>query len=142
MMGEVIERQYDEIEIGETASVTKTITAELVRAFAEVSEDVNPMHLDADFAAGTVFGEPVAHGMLGASLISAVIGTRLPGPNSIYLGQELRFVAPVRYGDTLTATCEVVHKRDDKPILRLRTTVTNQEGQVVTEGEAVVKKPR
>ena len=97
---------------------------------------------DADFAAGTVFGEPVAHGMLGASLISAVIGTRLPGPNSIYLGQQLRFVAPVRYGDTLTATCEVVHKRQDKPILKLRTTVTNQDGVVVTEGEAVVKKPR
>ena len=107
-MREVVERPFDDIEIGESASVTKTITAELVRAFAEVSEDVNPMHLDADFAAGTVFGEPVAHGMLGASLISAVIGTRLPGPNSIYLGQQLRFVAPVRYGDTLTATCEVV----------------------------------
>jgi 3-hydroxybutyryl-CoA dehydratase len=141
-MGDVIERQYDEILIGETAFVTKTITAELVRAFAEVSEDVNPMHLDPDFAAGTVFGEPVAHGMLGASLISAVIGTRLPGPNSIYLGQELRFVAPTRYGDTLTATCEVVHKREDKPILRLRTTVTDQDGRVVTEGVAVVKKPR
>ena len=138
----VVERPYDEIAIGETASVSKTITAEVVRAFAEVSEDVNPMHLDAEFAAGTVFGEPVAHGMIGASLISAVIGTRLPGPNSIYLGQELRFVAPVRYGDTLTATCEVVHKRQDKPILRLRTTVTNQDGLVVTEGEAVVKKPR
>ncbi len=141
-MREVVERPFDDIEIGESASVTKTITAELVRAFAEVSEDVNPMHLDADFAAGTVFGEPVAHGMLGASLISAVIGTRLPGPNSIYLGQQLRFVAPVRYGDTLTATCEVVHKRQDKPILKLRTTVTNQDGVVVTEGEAVVKKPR
>lgn len=138
----VVERPYDDITVGETASVTKTITAEVVRAFAEVSEDVNPMHLDADFAADTVFGEPVAHGMLGASLISAVIGTRLPGPNSIYLGQELRFVAPVRYGDTLTATCEVVHKREDKPILRLRTIVTNQDGVVVTEGAAVVKKPR
>ncbi len=138
----VIERPYDDIAIGETASVTKTITSELVRAFAEVSDDVNPMHLDPEFAAGTVFREPVAHGMLGASLISAVIGTRLPGPNSIYLGQELRFVAPVRYGDTLTATCEVIEKREDKPILRLRTTVTNQEGEVVTEGEAVVKKPR
>lgn len=137
-----VERAYDEIVIGESASITKTITAELVWAFAQVSEDVNPMHLDAEFAAGAAFGEPVAHGMLGASLISAVIGTRLPGPHSIYLGQELRFVAPVRYGDTLTATCEVVHKREDKPILRLRTTVTNQDGVVVTEGEAVVKKPR
>ena len=138
----LVERPYDDIELGESASITKTITAELVCAFAEISEDVNPMHLDAEFAAGTPFGEPVAHGMLGAGLISAVIGTRLPGPHSIYLGQELRFLAPVRYGDTLTATCQVVHKRDDKPILRLRTTVTNQEDTVVIDGEAVVKKPR
>ena len=136
----VEDRAYEEIQIGDRASVTRTITEEDVQAFAALSGDVNPLHVDAAYAATTPFGQRVAHGMLAASLISTVVGTRLPGLGAVYLGQELRFVAPTRLGDTLTATGEVIHKREDKPILRLRTTVTRDDGTVVVEGEAVVKK--
>jgi len=136
----VEDRSYDTIQVGDTASVTKTITEADVQAFAVLSGDDNPLHLDADYAAGTPFGERIAHGMIAASLISAVVGTRLPGLGAVYLGQQLRFVAPTRLGDTLTATGEVLVKRDDKPILTLRTTVTREDGTVVVEGEAVVKK--
>jgi len=136
----VEDRAYEEIRIGDRASVTRTITEEDVAAFAELSGDVNPLHVDAEYAASTPFGQRVAHGMLAASLISTVVGTRLPGLGAVYLGQELRFVAPTRLGDTLTATGEVIHKREDKPILRLRTTVARDDGTIVVEGEAVVKK--
>lgn len=136
----VEDRAYEEIRVGDTASVTRTITAADVEAFAALSGDVNPLHLDEEYAATTPFGQRVAHGMLAASLISTVVGTRLPGLGAVYLGQELRFVAPTRLGDTLTAAGEVIAKRDDKPILRLRTTVTRDDGTVVVEGEAVVKK--
>ncbi len=133
---------FDDIRVGQRARHTALITDAEVRAFAALSGDVNPVHLDPAFAATTPFGERIAHGMLGASLISTVVGTRLPGRNAIYLGQDLRFMAPIRLGDELTAECEVIHKRHDKPILRLRTTVTNQDGDVVIDGEAVVKKER
>jgi 3-hydroxybutyryl-CoA dehydratase len=87
-----------------------------------------------------MFGERIAHGMLIAGMISAVLGTELPGPNSIYLGQDLRFTAPVKIGDTVTVVVTVTEKRDDKRIIKLRTTVSNQRGEVVVEGGAVVKK--
>ena len=134
------DRPYEQIRVGDRASFTRTITAELVDAFAEVTGDVNPVHVDTEFAATTPFGERIAHGMLAASLLSTVIGTRLPGVNAVYLGQDLRFVAPTRIGDTLTAECEVIARRDDKPVFTLRTTVTRDDGVVVVEGQAVVKK--
>jgi len=134
------DRPYEDIQVGDRATFTRTVTAERVDAFAEVSGDVNPVHVDADFAATTSFGERIAHGMYAAALVSTVIGTRLPGVNAVYLGQEMRFTAPTRIGDTLTAECEVLEKRADKPILRLRTTVTRQDGVAVLQGEAVVKK--
>lgn len=137
---QVLDLRYDDIQVGDRASFTRTITADRVDAFAEVSGDVNPVHVDAEFAATTSFGERIAHGMLAAALVSTVIGTRLPGVNAVYLGQEMRFTAPTRIGDTLTAECEVLEKRHDKPILRLRTTVTRQDGVAVLQGEAVVKK--
>jgi 3-hydroxybutyryl-CoA dehydratase len=135
-------RPYDDIAIGEKAAFSKTITEADVMTFAALSGDVNPVHVDPDFARNTAFGRQIAHGMLAASLISTVIGTQLPGINSIYLGQELKFTAPVFFGDTLTAEVEVVEKRDDKPVMKLRTTVTKQDGTVVVEGVAVIKKPR
>jgi len=138
--GPVLDRPYDQIRVGDRASFTRTITPERVDAFARVTGDVNPVHVDDEFAATTPFGERIAHGMLAASLLSTVIGTRLPGVNAVYLGQDLRFVAPTRLGDTLTAECEVIDRREDKPILTLRTTVTRQDGVVVVEGQAVVKK--
>lgn len=134
------ELAYDEIKAGDEASLSLTITEAHVVAYAGITGDVNPVHVDAEFARQTMFGERIAHGMLVAGLISAVLGTQLPGPNSIYLGQELKFTAPVKLGDTVTATVAVTEKRDDKQIIKLRTTVSNQRGQVVIDGAAVVKK--
>lgn len=134
------ELAYDEIKTGDEASLSLTITEAHVVAYAGITGDVNPVHLDAEFARQSMFGERIAHGMLVAGLISAVLGTQLPGPNSIYLGQELRFTAPVKLGDTVTATVAVTEKRDDKQIIKLRTTVSNQRGEMVIDGTAVVKK--
>ncbi len=90
--------------------------------FAGVTGDMNPIHVDAEYAKQSMFGERIAHGMLIAGLISAVLGTQLPGPNSIYLGQDLKFVAPVKIGDTIKVMVTVTEKRDDKRIIKLRTT--------------------
>ena len=106
------------------------------------SGDHNPVHLDEAYAAKTRFGHPIAHGMLVAGLISAVLGTELPGPGSIYLSQTLHFRAPVYIGDQVTATVEVVAIRPDKPIVTMKTVCTNQSGQIVLEGEAVLLLPQ
>ena len=134
------ELAYAEIKTGDEASLSLTITEAHVVMYAGITGDLNPVHLDAESARESMFGERIAHGMLVAGLISAVLGTRLPGPNSIYLGQDLRFTAPVRLGDTVTATVAVTEKRDDKRIIKLRTTVSNQRGEVVIDGTATVKK--
>lgn len=123
---------------GDTASISKTIRDDDIRKFADASGDHNPLHLDDEFASQTRFGRRIAHGMLSASLISAVIARDLPGQGSIYLGQSIRFIAPVFPGDTVTATVTVISVREDKPILTLRTVCTNQRGEVVIEGEASV----
>ena len=136
----MVDLAYDEIKIGAEASLTKTITDAQIVDFANLTGDTNPVHLDADYAAKSMFGERIAHGMLVAGLISAVLGTKLPGPNSIYLGQDLRFTAPVKIGDTVTVTVTVTEKRDDKRIIKLQTTVSNQRGEVVIDGNAVIKK--
>jgi len=134
----VIERPYGDIEVGETASVTKTVTeADLVN-FAGIIGDFNPVHLNAEYAKTTMFGERIAHGMLTASFISTVIGTCLPGINALYLSQEIKFVKPVRIGDTITAFGEVIEKQDAKQRMTLKTVVTNQRGEVVVDGKAVV----
>ena len=124
------------LRVGDRAELSKTITDEMVRDFARVSSDTNPLHVDEEFARSTRFGGRIVHGMLGASLISAVIGTRLGGP--IYLSQTLRFVKPVRIGDTLTATAVVTSIREDKNIVTLYTTVTDESGAEVIVGEAVI----
>jgi 3-hydroxybutyryl-CoA dehydratase len=134
------ELAYGEIKVGDAASLSLRITEAHIVAYAGITGDVNPVHVDAEFAKQTMFGERIAHGMLVAGLISAVLGTQLPGPNSIYLGQELRFRAPVKIGDTVTAVVTVTEKRDDKRIVKLQTTVSNQRGEVVIDGTAVVKK--
>src|SRR6185295_8270309 len=114
------------LKVGDTAWLTRTVTDADIRAFAELSPDHNPIHLDDDYAATTRFGRRIAHGMFGASLISAVIGNDLPGTGSIYLSQTLKFLAPVFVGDTLTARVVVAKVRDDKPIVTLETTCVNQ----------------
>jgi 3-hydroxybutyryl-CoA dehydratase len=129
------------LELGITAQRTHVISDETIRAFAQASGDTNPVHLDDAYAATTPFGRRIAHGMLSAGIISAVLGNDLPGPGTIYLGQELKFKAPVYIGDIITATVELVKYRDDKRIAPFRTTCTNQDGVVVVEGEAVVIAP-
>lgn len=124
--------------LGASASLDKTVTEADVVAFAAVSLDANPVHLDEAYAATTRFGGRIAHGMLAASLVSAVLGTRLPGPGTIYLSQTLAFKGPVRLGDTITATVTVKAIKDGKPIVTLDTIVANQRGEVVLSGEAVV----
>jgi 3-hydroxybutyryl-CoA dehydratase len=123
---------------GDSGSFSKTITDEDIQKFADVSGDHNPLHLEDEFAKQTRFGRRIAHGMLGASLISAVIANQLPGQGSIYLGQTLQFVAPVFPGDIVTASVTVISVREDKPILRLETVCTNQLGEMVIKGEATV----
>lgn len=125
-------------EVGASASLTKTVSEEDIARFGEVSLDTNPVHFDEAFAARTRFGGRIAHGMLAASLVSAVLGTKLPGPGTIYLGQSLSFRGPVRIGDAITATVTVKARKDAKPIVVLETVVTNQRGEVVLTGEATV----
>ncbi len=135
-------RTYDQIEVGETASLERAVTESDIELFALVSGDVNPAHLDAEFAAKDIFGKPVAHGMWTASLVSAVLGTTLPGPGCIYLGQTIAFTKPVFPGDTVTATATVLEKQDKKRLVRLETICTNQDGETVLKGEATVIAPK
>jgi len=123
---------------GDKASRTTTITDDMIRLFADLTGDTNPVHLDDTYAAGTRFGRRIAHGMIAAGLISAALANDLPGPGSVYLSQTLQFKAPVYPGDTITTTVEVKHVRPDKPIVTLATACTNQNNVVVLEGEAVV----
>ncbi|MBP2656924.1 MAG: phaJ 2 [Firmicutes bacterium] len=132
--------KYSTVKIGDKASMTKTVTEYDVYTFAGLSGDFNPVHVNAEFAKNTIFKERIAHGVLSASFISAVIGTALPGANTIYLGQELAFKAPVKIGDTVTATVEVIEKIVSKNRLVLNTIATNQNGVVVIEGKATVMK--
>ena len=126
-----------QIQIGDQARLTRTITDEMVVAFADLVGDHNPVHLDEAFAATTRFGHRIAHGMLVAGLVSTVLASDLPGPGVVYLSQTLQFKAPVYLGDTITVTVEVVKVREDKPIVTLATVWTNQDGATVIEGEAV-----
>jgi len=132
---------YDEIFLGQTARYTKTVDELAIKLFAVVSGDVNPVHLDAEFAAGTAFKQRIAHGMSTAGFISAAIAMELPGPGSIYLGQDLSFRAPVFLGDSITVNLEVVEKIDDKKFVSISTICTNQHGKVVVKGKALVLPP-
>ncbi|HEX9333007.1 MAG TPA: MaoC family dehydratase [Anaerolineales bacterium] len=123
---------------GDKASRTTIITDEMIRAFAGLTGDTNPVHLDDAYAMGTRFGRRIAHGMIAAGLISATLANDLPGPGTVYLSQTLQFKAPVYPGDTITTTVEVKSVRPDKPIVMLSTTCTNQSNVVVLDGEAVV----
>ena len=134
------ELAFADIQVGDTASLSKTVTEADIVNFAGVTGDSNPVHVDAEYASDSMFGERIAHGMLAAGYISAVLGMQLPGPNTLYLGQTLEFKLPVKIGDTVTVTVTVAEKRDEKRILKLDTTVTNQRDEVVVTGGAVIKK--
>ena len=125
--------------IGTQATLSRMITEDDILLFAVVSGDKNPVHLDAEYAERSLFGKRIAHGFLIGSLISAVLGNKLPGPGTIYLGQTLRFLAPIHIGDTVTVTVKVVAHREEKRIVTLHTECTNQHGTAVLSGEATVK---
>lgn len=129
---------YDQISIGDQAELSLTAQAETVEAYANLVGDTNPVHLDEEFAAKSLFRRRIAHGMLAAGLASAVLGTRLPGPGAIYLSQELEFKRPVYLGETITAKVQVVEKYDKHKKVKLRTWVDNEAGQTVLDGFAVV----
>lgn len=130
----------DEIQPGMTAETAKTITEADILMYAAVSTDTNPVHINAEAAAKSQFGQRIAHGMLSAGLISAVLGTRLPGPGTIYLGQTLRFRAPVKIGDTVVVTVTVAELIPEKSRARL-SCLCEVDGEVVLDGEALVKVP-
>ncbi len=134
-------RTYDEIEVGDTATLERRLTMEDVKLFAVMSGDVNPAHVDEDFAKSSRFQEIIAHGMWGGALISTLLGTELPGPGTIYLGQTLRFKKPVVLGDILTVTVEATEKDDEKKRIRFHCRCENQEGKTVIEGDADVLAP-
>jgi len=131
---------FAELKVGDKGSLSKTVSEYDIYAFAGITGDFNPIHVDAEFAKGTMFKERIAHGMLGAGFISAVLGTVMPGPTNVYLSQEIVFKAPVKIGDTVTATCELIEKIEAKKRLIFRTTVTNQNDVLVIDGKAVVYK--
>jgi phosphate acetyltransferase/phosphate butyryltransferase len=134
-------RTFDELQIGETATIERTVTKQDLALFAIISGDSNPQHLDADFAASTRFHGVIAHGMLGGALISAVLGTRLPGPGTVYLGQSLRFLAPVHIGDVLRIEVKVLEKEPLKRKVTLQCRCLRQDDVVVIDGQATVLAP-
>jgi len=135
-------KTIDTIQIGDSASFTKTVTECDISLYAGISGDFNSAHIDAESAKKSMFGQRIAHGMLSAGFISNVLGNQLPGPGTIYMGQELRFVKPVFIGDTVTATVTVAEKITEKNRLKLKTVVTNQRGEEVITGMATVMPPK
>ncbi|MBM7556816.1 MaoC family dehydratase [Halanaerobacter jeridensis] len=131
-----------ELEVGQQASFSKTITEADVVNYAGTTGDFNPAHVNEEFAKDTMFKGRIAHGMLGAGLISAVLGTKLPGPGAIYISQDLSFRAPVNFGDTVTATVEVVDKNEEKNRVVMKTVCTNQDDKEIIVGEAVLMPPK
>lgn len=134
----------DEIELGQTFTKSKKITKQDVENFAVTTGDMNPAHMDDQYAQQSIFKTRIAHGMLGAGLISACLGMNLPGPGTIYLGQTLKFVHPIYFNDEITAKVEVVNLIDKKKFImaELYTTVANQDGDLLIEGTATVIPPK
>lgn len=127
-----------DIKIGDSFSTERNVTDELVRSFAELSGDFNPLHLNEEFAAKTRFGRRIAHGMLSGAFISAVLGNEFKERKIVYLSQTMKFVAPVFLGDTITTTATVSNLREEKGIVFMETVCKNQSGEVTLRGEAVV----
>jgi 3-hydroxybutyryl-CoA dehydratase len=130
--------KYSDIKMGQSAEVVHTVTEKDIQVFGDLSGDYNPLHFNEDWAKTTMFGGRIAHGILTAAFISTAIGMHLPGPGTIYMSQSMRFLGPVRIGDTITARVEVVMLNDEKERVTLKTTCTNQDGKVVMDGEALV----
>ncbi len=138
MLGKTI----DQIKIGDIAEFSKTVTEADIVLFGGITGDLNPAHLDEEYARNTFFKTRIAHGMLLAGFISASIGTRLPGPGTVYVKQELSFLAPAYIGDTITARVEAAEVYPEKNRVVLKTTCTNQRGELVLDGQALVSPPK
>ena len=134
-------RTFEEINIGDTATIEKTVTKKDVQVFAIMSGDVNPAHVDDEFAQHSMFKKVIAHGIWTGSLVSAVLGTKLPGPGAIYMSQSFKFLRPVGIGDVITASVTVTAKDPEKNKVTLDCVCTNQEDKKVLTGEAVVLAP-
>ena len=127
------------LKVGDKVSLKRAFSQTEVIEYAKLTGDNNPLHVDPEFAAESSFGRPIVHGLLVSGLISALLGSKLPGEGTIYLGQELKFLAPVFVDEEIEAVVEVVDIRQDKPIVTLRTCCFNMQGEMVLEGKAVVK---
>ncbi|AAL95012.1 MaoC family dehydratase [Fusobacterium nucleatum] len=132
--------KFEDLRIGMFEEVGKTITEADVVNYAGLSLDINPIHLNNEYAKNSIFKERIVHGMLTSGLISAVLGTKLPGEGSIYLSQTLKFISPVKIGDTITAKAEIIDINPEKKIITIKTTCINQNKSIVIDGEAKVLK--
>lgn len=135
-------KTINEIKVGDTASFEKTVSETDVYLFAGITGDLNPAHINQRESEETMFKGRIAHGILGAGFISSVLGMQLPGPGTIYLSQDLKFLSPVRIGDTIKAVAEVIEVNEEKNKIKLRTYCMNQEGKIVIEGTALVMPPK
>ena len=131
--------KFSELEVGMKGTYTKQITQQDIDDFIKICQDVNPIHVDEEFSKNTPMKTKIVHGILVSSLISTVVGTKMPGPGSVWLDQNLRFLAPVRVNDTITATSEILTKIYDRQQVVVRTTCTNQNGEIVIEGVGLHK---
>ena len=138
----MIGKTIQEMKVGDIAQFSKTISETDVYLFAGITGDFNPAHVDEEYAKNTFFKSRIAHGILTAGFISTVLGTKLPGPGTIYMRQELKFLAPVRVGDTITAYAEVIEIIEEKNRVRLKTFCVNQKEATVLDGEALVSPPK
>jgi 3-hydroxybutyryl-CoA dehydratase len=135
-------KSIDELKIGDSAQISKTITEEDIKLFARATGDFNPIHLDQAYAENTMFKGRIAHGLLSVGLLSSVLGNILPGHGTIYLSQEVKFLAPVRMGDTISAKVEVLELIPEKNRAKFRTSCINQDGKIVVDGMAWTMPPR
>jgi len=135
-------KSAEELKVGDAAEITKTISESDVYLYAGVTGDLNPAHINEEYAKKTSFKTRIAHGMLLGGFVSTVLGNQLPGPGTIYIRQELNFMAPVRFGETVTARVEVIEVDREKNRARLKTTCVNQDGTQVMDGEALVSPPK
>lgn len=133
--------RFDALKVGMSAERARTVSQDDINAYAALTGDNNPVHLDAEAAAKSRFGGIIAHGMLSAGFISAVLGMELPGPGTIYIGQTIRFTKPVRPGDTVTVRVEITEIVEGKRRVKLATTCRNQHGETVLDGEATTLMP-
>ena len=138
----MIGKTIDALKVGDAAEFSKTVAETDIYLYAGIVGDFNPVHINEDYAKKTFFKERIAHGMLTAGFISAIVGNQLPGPGSIYIKQELNFLAPVHIGDTITARVEVIEIIAGKNRVRLKTTCNNQGGISILAGEAIVRPPK